>query len=63
MLEAAALRDQFETLLTQEQQALSAYTDLVDRVQDAAVREQVEQLLREKQRHVELTERLLEIVD
>jgi len=63
MLEAAALRDQFEMLLDQEQRALGAYTDLMARIDDLTVREQVEQLLREKQRHVELTERLLEIVE
>lgn len=62
MLEQAVLREQFQMLLSQEQQALQAYADLVAKVDDPAVREQVEQLRREKQRHVELTERLLEIV-
>ncbi|MGB2820240.1 MAG: hypothetical protein WBF17_04620 [Phycisphaerae bacterium] len=62
MLEQAVLREQFQMLLSQEQQALQAYADLVAKVDDPAIREQVEQLRREKQRHVELTERLLEIV-
>lgn len=62
MLEQAVLREQFQMLLSQEQQALQAYADLVTKVDDPAIREQVEQLRREKQRHVELTERLLEIV-
>jgi rubrerythrin len=62
MLDQALLREQFQTLLSQEQQALQAYADLVAKVDDPAVREQVEQLHRDKQRHVELTERLLEIV-
>jgi len=62
MLEQATLREQFQTLLSQEQQALEAYADLVAKVTDPAVRQQVEQLHRDKQRHVELTERLLEIV-
>ena len=61
-LEQALLREQFQTLLTQEQQALQAYADLADKVTDPAVREHVEQLRRDKQRHVELTERLLEIM-
>ena len=62
MLEQATLREQFQTLLSQEQQALEAYAELVAKVTDPAVRQQVEQLHRDKQRHVELTERLLEIV-
>lgn len=62
MLEQATLREQFQTLLSQEQQALEAYAQLVAKVTDPAVRQQVEQLHRDKQRHVELTERLLEIV-
>jgi len=62
MLEQATLREQFQTLLSQEQQALEAYAELAAKVTDPAVRQQVEQLHRDKQRHVELTERLLEIV-
>jgi len=61
-LEQALLREQFQMLLTQQQQALVACAELLRNVQDPAVREQVEQLHREKQRHIELTERLLEIV-
>jgi rubrerythrin len=61
-IEHALLRERFQMLLSQEQQALDAYADLVSRVTDPALREQVEQLHRDKQRHIELTERLLEIV-
>ena len=61
-LEQALLREQFQTLLTQQQQALMACGELLRSVQDPAVREQVQQLHREKQRHIELTERLLEII-
>jgi rubrerythrin len=63
MLEEALLRDQFGALLDQERQAAKAYEDLLPTIKDAAVREQVEQLLRDKHRHVELAERLLEIVE
>ena len=63
MLEHERLRERFQALLSQEQQALAAYADLASRVQDPGLRDQVEQLHREKQRHIELTERLLEIVD
>jgi len=62
MLEQAMLRDQFQALLTQEKQALAAYADLAAKVTDPSILEQVEQLRRDKQRHIELTERLLEIV-
>ena len=62
MLEEALLREQFESLLSQEQQALSAYAALIEEIEDPALRDQVQQLHRDKQRHVELTERLLEIV-
>lgn len=62
-LEQALLREQFQTLLAQEQEALAAYADLAAKVNDRAIREQLEQLSRDKQRHVELTERLLEIVN
>jgi ferritin-like metal-binding protein YciE len=63
MLEEALLRDQFEAILDQERQVARAYADLLGKVDDPAVREQVEELLREKERHVELAERLLEIVE
>jgi rubrerythrin len=63
MLEQERLREQFQALLDQEQQALAVYTELADKVRDPRLRDQVEELRRDKQRHVELTERLLEIVD
>ncbi len=63
MLEQAMLRERFEALLEQEQQALAAYEKLIDRVGEGEPREQVEQLCRDKRRHVELVQRLLEIVE
>lgn len=63
MLEQAALREQFQTLLAREQYAAEIYGDLAGKVDDPALREQVEQLYREKLRHVRLTERLLEILE
>ena len=62
MLEQATLREQFHRLLAHEQQALEACAELAANLEDPAVRQKVEQLRRDKQRHVELTERLLEIV-
>ena len=63
MLEQTILRERFELLLQQERQAEKMYAELSAKVTDAAMREQIEQLRREKQRHVALTERLLELVE
>jgi len=62
-LEQAQLRERFQTLLAQEQQALLTYEALLAHAIDPELRMQVELLCRDKLRHVELTERLLEIVD
>jgi len=61
-LEQAQLREQFESLLTQQKQALAAYAELAAKLDDPAMRGHLAQLQRDKQRHIELTERLLEIV-
>ena len=63
MLEQAMLRDQFQALLVQEQQAEKVYAELVARITDSELLQQVQQLHRDKQRHIRLTERLLEIVE
>lgn len=63
MLDQAILRERFEQLLLQERQAESLYADMLANVSEPSVREQIEQLHREKQRHVALTERLLELVE
>jgi rubrerythrin len=63
MLDQAILRDQFEELLAGEKRAAEVYEQLLARADDPDLREQLGQLHREKLRHVQLTERLLEIVD
>ncbi len=63
MLEQEMLREQFQALLQREQEAAKAYADLLAKAADASTRQQVEQLYIGKQRHVQLAERLLEIVD
>lgn len=63
MLEEALLREQFEALLEQERQAAKAYESLLPAISDPVLREQVEQLFHDKQRHIELAERLMEIVE
>ncbi|MFW6132474.1 MAG: hypothetical protein ACOC8F_01155 [Planctomycetota bacterium] len=62
MFEQAALTERFESLLSETQNAEQVYARLVRRIDDPNLRGQIEQLHREKQRHVELTERLCEIV-
>jgi rubrerythrin len=62
-IEQAQLRDRFQVLLAQEQQALRVYEQLAAQASDPEIRDMVEHLLRDKRRHVELTERLLEIVE
>ena len=62
MLDEALLRDRFEDLLEQQRQVEGLYSSLAERVDDPAVRDHIDQLCREKRRHIELTERLLEIV-
>jgi rubrerythrin len=63
MLEQSILREQFQQLLRKEREAEQAYADLAGKVTDPAVREQIDQLRRDKQRHIALTERLLELVE
>ncbi len=63
MFEQALLAEQFEKLLAQAEQAEQMYAGLADQADDPDVREQFAELLREKRRHVRMTERLIEIVD
>lgn len=63
MLEQAILRDQFQELLDKERQAERRYAELADQTDDPQLREQILQLRRDKQRHAELAERLLEILE
>lgn len=62
MLEQAMLAEQFQALLRGERQALRLYGDLAAKVTDPKAQQQLQRLLRDKQRHVRLAERLLEIV-
>lgn len=63
MLEHALLRERFEQILAAERQAEDGYARLLGEVSDDGLRRQVEQLCRNKQRHVRLAERLLELVE
>jgi len=62
-LEQEQIASQFQALLEMEKQAEALYAQLLDKVEDATVRQKLEQLRKDKQRHIRLTQRLLEIVD
>ena len=63
MFEEAELAEQFNALLDQQQLAADHYAAVAAQTDDPQVRRQVEQVCREKKRHIQLTQRLLEIVD
>lgn len=63
MLEQATLRERFQSLLDRQRQALEVYEAVAGQAPDPGVRKQAIQLKKEKERHVRLTERLLEILD
>ena len=63
MLEQSILRERFLSLLEQQQQAAQVYQNLANQAQDPDLKRQAIQIHREKQRHIKLTERLIEIVN
>jgi hypothetical protein len=63
MFEEARLSEQFRTLLGHQQQVAQQYAAMVNQTTNPKLKKQVQQLHREKQRDIELTQRLLEIVD
>ena len=62
-VEQVMLAESFRTLLEREREATAMYADLIARTADATTLQQLKEILREKQRHVGLGERLLEIVE
>ncbi|GAG45955.1 unnamed protein product [marine sediment metagenome] len=63
MLEQSLLAERFQALLEIARQAEGAYAELAGKVTDPVLREELEQIRRDKHRHVLMTERLLEIVE
>jgi len=63
MFEQVILAEQFQNLLAQAQRAEQMYADLANHLTDRAMRQEVEQLRRDKRRHILLTERLVELVE
>ena len=57
------LAEKFQKLLDQERQAEQVYGELADKIADLTARQQLQQIRREKIHHMELIQRLLEIVD
>ena len=62
-LEQTSLRQRFQALLDQQRQVLAVYESVAAASADPGVQKQAVQLRKDKERHVRLTERLLEIVD
>ena len=63
MFAEAELAEQSNALLDQQQHAADYYATMAAQTDDPHVLRQVEQVCREKKRHIQLTQRLLEIVD
>lgn len=63
MLEQAILAEQLQSLLAAEQEATKKYQALAQALREPQAAEQARQLMREKQKHVELAQRLLDIVE
>ena len=63
MLETVFIEEQFQSLLDRAQQAEQMYAALADSAEDPSVRAEMDQLRRDKQRHIRLAQRLLEIVE
>ena len=62
MYEEALLAEQFQQLLARQRQAAEAYADLASKSADGGVSRQFSEFQRDMQRHIDLTRRLLEIV-
>lgn len=63
MLDQSFLRERFEALLTHQEAALGHYESVASEESDPEVKTHLQEILRDKKRHVELTRRLLEMVE
>jgi rubrerythrin len=61
--ERAILRQRFSAMLEKVQAAAGEYDRLVESVRDDETRQELRRLARDERRHLELAERLLEIVN
>ncbi len=55
-------KTEFEKILEVEQRAVEIYTNILDQVQDAEVREKIEVIRQDEIEHVRLAERMLELI-
>jgi hypothetical protein len=62
MLERDLLRDELDQILRDKLDLAGKLSRVLAQVQDPAVRAQISEILAHSQRHVELTERLMELV-
>ena len=62
-LQHEMIAEQFEELLLQEQAVADHYQALAREASDPAVRSRLQDILRDKRRHIELVRRLVEIMD
>ena len=63
MLEQVEIVEKFQALLEMEKQAEQHYAQLAQQIADDTLRQQFEQLRRDKLKHIRLIERLLEILE
>ncbi len=63
MFEQTQLSEQFQALLNAQEKTARQCLQAAGQTSDPHLKEEIQQLHREKQRHMELTERLLEIVE
>jgi len=61
-LQHEQLTEQFRALLVQEKEAEKTYAGLGDQIKDPTLQIQVDQIRRDKKRHIALVRRLLEIM-
>lgn len=62
MLDESLLRDRFEQILDHQREMEGVYASMADGADCPMAREQIEQIRRDKRRHVMLVERVFEIL-
>jgi hypothetical protein len=63
MRDKRELSDDLQDLMRRQQELLKGYRELLDRTGDPKLQKTITQLCRSRSRHLELTERLMEIVE
>ena len=63
MRDKRELSDDLQDLMRRQQELLNGYRELLTRTGDPKTQQAITQLCRSRSRHLELTERLMEIVE